>query len=183
MGHIETRKQCGGFTLAEMLVALLVGVMVLVGIYRIFVGGLGAQTTTSLQTEVDRSAQVAMDDMIDRLRGGWTVLLAYPDRIAFTDQNGGQVCYWVDDRTLYRAANTTFSGGVAVSPDVVGLEFTYRDRYGQEITDLSDAPAQAVRVEVELTVARDAYPHQTGEALRYSTCLKSAARLRNKQVL
>jgi len=188
MGHIENRKRLrpareGGFTFPEALVAVLVGLLVLVGIHRIFVTGIGSQTTTSLQTEVNRAAQVAMDDMVDRLRGGRTVVGAYANKIAFTDQEGAYVCYWVGNRTLYRAPNTTFTSGIPIAQDVSALSFTYRDRYGQQITNLSQAPAQAVTVEASLTVAKDNYAYQAKSALRYSSQLRSAARLRNKVVL
>lgn len=188
MRHIGTKRQsipgrAGGFTLMEVLVAVVIGLLVLVGIHRVFVAGLSSETTTSLQTEVNRKAQVAMDEMIDRLRGGRTVVGAYADRIAFTDQEGAYCCYWVANRTLYRAANTTFTSGTALATDVQALGFAYRNKYGQQVTDLSQAPAQAVTVEASLTVARDNYAYQAKSALRYSSQLRSAARLRNKVVL
>ena len=188
MGHIGNTKwlgrgRSGGFTLTEALVAVAVGLLVLVGIHRIFVTGLGSETTTSLQMEVNRNAQVAMDDMMDRMRGGRTVVSASGDRIAFADQEGADVCYWVANRALYRAANITFTNGVPVASDVSALSFIYRNRYGQQITNLSDAPAQAVTVEVSLAVAKDNYPYQAKSALRYSSQLRSAARFRNKIVM
>jgi Tfp pilus assembly protein PilW len=184
MRHIGTKRQSIGFTLTEVLVALVIGLLVLVGIHRIFVTGLSSETTTSLQTEVNRKAQVAMDEMIDRLRGGRTVAgVSSANRIAFTDQDGAYCCYWVANRTLYRAANTTFTNGTSVATNVSALSLTYLDQNGQQITDLSKAPAQAVTVEVDLTVAKDDYPYQAKSALRYSSQLRSAARLRNKVVL
>jgi Tfp pilus assembly protein PilW len=183
MRHIGTKRQSVGFTLTEVLVAVVIGMLVLVGVHRIFVVGLGSETTTSLQTEVDRESQVAMDDMLDRMRGGRTVVSAYANRIAFADQEGAGYCYWVANRTLYRAANTTFTNGTSVATDVSALSLTYWDQYGQQITDLSKAPAQAVTVEATLTVAKDNYAYQAKSALRYSSQLRSAARLRNKVVL
>jgi len=193
MRHIGTKRQsipgragpgrAGGFTLTEVLVAVVIGLLVLVGIHRIFVTGLGSETTTGLQTEVDRKAQVAMDEMLDRLRGGRTVAGAYANRIAFADQEGAYYCYWVANRTLYRAANTTFTNGISLATDVSALSLVYWDQYGQQITDLSKAPAQAVTVDLSLTVAKDNYAYQAKSALRYSSQLRSAARLRNKVVL
>jgi len=193
MRHIGTKRQsipgragpgrAGGFTLTEVLVAVVIGLLVLVGIHRIFVAGLSSETTTGLQTEVNRKAQVAMDEMIDRLRGGRTVVSAYANKIAFTDQEGAYCCYWAADRTLYRAANTTFTSGTSVATDVSAFSLTYLDQNGQQITDLSNAPAQAVTVEATLTVAKDNYAYQATSALRYSSQLRSSARLRNKVVL
>ncbi len=57
-----------GFTLVEMLVALIVGLLVLIGVHQVFVAGVTTQTTASSQMEVDRKAQVAMDEIVRNLR-------------------------------------------------------------------------------------------------------------------
>jgi len=115
--------------MAEMLVAILVGLLVMVGLHQMFVASLTSQTTTSFQVEVDRKAQVAMDDIIARLRGSSGVLVdhdpAHPDRIAFTDQDGQEVRYWVDSGNLRRALGaTSYSGGAVLASNVGELVFT-----------------------------------------------------------
>ena len=77
-----------GFTLVELLVGLIVGLLVLAGVHRIFVAGIKTQNTTSLQTEVNRKAQVAIDNMVSKLRGSSEVLDASASRIWFIDQDG-----------------------------------------------------------------------------------------------
>ncbi|MFB3880471.1 MAG: PilW family protein [Armatimonadota bacterium] len=57
-----------GFTLVEALVAIIIAVLVMYGVHQVFVAGLTTQTTTSSQADVDRRAQVAMDEITSMLR-------------------------------------------------------------------------------------------------------------------
>jgi len=156
-----------GFTLVEALVALLVGLLVLYGVHKIIVSGVKTQTTTSVQTELNRSAQQAMDDLTSRLRGSSSVVAALADRISFTDQDGANLKYWVENGALYRAFNASkYTGGIVMATDVTQLAFTYLDSSGNP----GAAADQAVRVSVALTL----------EQARYSTHLESAVTLRNK---
>ena len=156
-----------GFTLVEALVALLVGLLVLFGIHKIIVAGVKTQTTTSVQTELNRSAQVSMDDLVSRLRGSSGVVDTLADRISFTDQEGDNVKYWVEDGELYRAINASkYDDGILMAEDVIQLAFDYLDVDGSP----GAGAEQAVRVAVELALER----------ARHSTHLQSAVKLRNK---
>jgi type II secretory pathway component PulJ len=159
----------GGFTLTELLVAALVGLLVLAGLHRMLVAGLATQTTTSLQTEVNRRAQVAMDDMVDRLRGSSGVIDGEPERIWFVDQDEQNVRYWVEEGTLrrYRGVDPgSYSGGIRVARNVLQSRFEYFDRSDQPVAD----PAEAEKVVVQLEVAQGGY----------SAWTQSSVRLRNK---
>ena len=158
------RRRPPGFTLTEMLVALLVGVMVLAGVCRIFVSGITTQTTTSTQTEASGSAQVAMDEMMDRLRGAYSITdlahlngSATVNAIAFSDldASGNQRVwrYWRGaDANLYRSLNTSdYSGGIAVATDVQQVVFDARDQNGSSTA----TPSQAIAVVVSLTVKKE----------------------------
>jgi prepilin-type N-terminal cleavage/methylation domain-containing protein len=158
-----------GFSLVEVLVAILVGLLVLAGLHRIFVAGITTQQATSLQTEVNRKAQVAMDDMISRLRGSSGIVEAQPSRVWFVDQDEYNVRYWVDAGTLYRYRSPnpgSYSGGVRLATDVSHLGFQYYDDNEQPAA----AADQASSVAVELLLER----------APYSARLTSAATLRNK---
>lgn len=157
-----------GFTLVEALVALLVGLLVLYGVHKIIVSGVKTQTTTSVQTELNRAAQQAMDDLASRLRGSSGLAPdTLADRISFTDQDGANVKYWVEVGELHREFNASkYTGGIVMATDVTQLAFTYLDSSGNP----GAAADQAVRVAVELTVER----------ARHSTHLESAVTLRNK---
>ena len=158
-----------GFTLVKLLVGLIVGLLVLAGVHRIFVAGIKTQNTTSLQTEVNRKAQVAIDNMITKLRGSSEVLDALPERIWFTDQDGKNCRYWVNEGTLYRYLGDNagnYSGGVPLASNVSQLQFEYLDRDGQPA-----ASADAVySVGILLHVERSSHIAE----------LRSAVRLRNK---
>jgi len=162
--------------MAEMLVAILVGLLVMVGLHQMFVASLTSQTTTSFQVEVDRKAQVAMDDIIARLRGSSGVLVdhdpAHPDRIAFTDQDGQEVRYWVDSGNLRRALGaTSYSGGAVLASNVGELVFTYywwNPTAAREEETLSASAAKRVRARLKVQEGNN------------SSLLQSTVRLRNK---
>jgi len=158
-----------GFTLVEALVVVIVGLLVLAGVHRVFVAGLSTQDSTSVQTEVNRKSQVALDSMISRLRGSSGAVESDPNRIWFIDQNGDNVRYWVADGTLYEyrsASPGSYSGGMPLATSVSQLAFEYSDDLGQPAATADDVSS----VVVELTVARAAY----------SARLRSSATLRNK---
>jgi type II secretory pathway pseudopilin PulG len=158
-----------GFTLVEALVVVIVGLLILAGVHRVFVAGLSTQHSTSVQTEVNRKAQVALDAMVSRVRGSSGAVESDPNRIWFIDQNGDNVRYWVTDGTLYeyRAASPgKYSDGMPLATSVSRLAFEYFNDLGQPAATADDVS----RVVVELAVARAAY----------SARLRSSATLRNK---
>ncbi len=158
-----------GFSLVEVLVAVLVGLLVLAGLHRVFVAGLTTQQVTSLQSEVNRKAQVAMDDMISRLRGSSGVVEAQPNRVWFIDQDDNNVRYWVSDGALYRYRSSDpggYSGGIRLTTDVSLIGFEYYDDNHQP----ASAADQVSSVVVELVVERAAH----------SARLRSAVNFRNK---
>lgn len=175
MRHIDN----WGFTLAEMLVAMLVGLLVVSGVYQLFVAGLTTQTTTSSQVELDRKAEVAMDDIAFRLRqGGRSILYntpailddwdsQHPDRIHFAAPPGAdlepvpdpsgqpqEVRYWLNGHALMRKiGGSGYSGGVAAASDVQQLSFTfyaYDGSTGQLVP--TTLAAQTVAVKALLTL-------------------------------
>jgi hypothetical protein len=128
---------------------------------------LSTENTTSLQTEVNRKAQVAIDDIISRLRGGSLVLEGYTDSISFIDEDGNTVHYWLEGGRLLR----NLEGGappptVPLASDVSQLGFEYYVRRGEPATTAGEAGLVAVSLEV------------TRE--RHSCLLRSAVKLRNK---
>jgi len=169
MRNVRVVRRSSGFTLTEMLVAILVGLLVLAGVHRIFVAGITTQTITSLETEVNRKAQVAMDDLMSRLRGSSGVADAQPDKVWFVDQDDDNVRYWVSESKLYRyrgEAAGSYSGGTLVASNVSQLSFVYYDQDDQVTADA----AAVRRVSSELKVTR------AGHSAR----LTSAVKLRNK---
>jgi prepilin-type N-terminal cleavage/methylation domain-containing protein len=164
--HTETKR---GFTLVELLVGLIVSLLVLTGVHRIFIAGINTQNTASLQTEVNRKAQVAADAMISKLRGSRGVIDNSLNRIWFEDQDEKNCRYWVNAGTLYRYVGVSagsYSGGTPLATNVAQLQFTYLNEMGQPAASADDAYS----VVVELAVTHS----------RHTARLKSAARLRNK---
>lgn len=153
----------------ELLVAVLVGLLVLAGLHRIFVAGLKTQNTTSLQSEANRKAQVAIDEMVSTLRGSSQVIDASGDRIWFLDQEGNNCRYWLEEGTLYAysgVAAGSYSGGRPLAHNVSELQFQYLDCSEQPAADADSAYSVSIVLEVERE--------------RHVSRLHSAVRLRNK---
>ena len=158
-----------GFTLTELLVALFIGMLVLAGVNRIFLAGITTQNTTSLQTEVNRKAQVGLDSIVSKLRGSSGVIDASPSRIWFLDQEGRNCRFWLNGGALYRYSGVSagsYTGGERLASDVKQLQFTYQDRSGAAATQADVVYTVVVLLEIERE--------------RHSARLQSAVRLRNK---
>jgi prepilin-type N-terminal cleavage/methylation domain-containing protein len=178
----------GGFTLVEMLVAVLVGLLVMAGLHQMFVSGLTAQTTTSSQMEIDRRAQVAMDEITSTLRQASPSLLTlqppildnfdtqHPDRVhcaaapaanlePATDGSGNaqDVRYWVAGGSLYRKiGGSGYTGGSALATGVTKMAFTFYDAAGNVTNDR----AQTVRVGASLMIQDGANWSVIGSTVR-----------------
>jgi prepilin-type N-terminal cleavage/methylation domain-containing protein len=169
ISKVEGRKAGSGFTLTELLVSLLVGCLVLAGVHRIFVVGLATQNTTSLQTEVNRKAQVGLDSIVSKLRGSSGVIDASASRIWLVDQEGRNCRFWLNEATLHRycgVSSGSYSGGEHVATDVKTLQFAYRDRAGNPTTSADLVHSVIVLLEVE--------------RMGHNARLQSTVRLRNK---
>ena len=169
MRNIGIRRAGSGFTLTELLVSLLVGLLVLAGVHRIFIAGLVTQNTASLQTEVNRKAQVGLDSIASKLRGGSGVNDAAASRIWFLDQEGQNCRFWVSDGTLYRYCGVdagSYNNGERVATDVKQLQFSYLDRAGQPAAGADLVCSVVVLLEIERAA--------------HSARLQSTVRLRNK---
>jgi hypothetical protein len=153
----------------ELLVAILVGLLVLAGLHRIFVAGLKTQNTASLQSEANRKAQVAIDEMVSKLRGSSQIEDASGGRIWFIDQDDNNCRYWLDSGTLRKysgVAAGNYSGGTPLADDVTQLQFEYFDRTGQPAAGADSVYQVGIVLEVERA--------------RHVSRLHSAVRLRNK---
>jgi prepilin-type N-terminal cleavage/methylation domain-containing protein len=167
--YLEKGRLARGFTLMELLVAVLVGLLVLAGLHRIFVAGLKTQNTTSLQSEANRKAQVAIDEMVSKLRGASEVKDASGSQIWFLDQEDNNCRYWLDNGTLYAycgAAAGNYSGGTPLAHDVSQLGFEYSDSSGQPAAGADAVYSVSIVLEVERA--------------RHVSRLHSGVRLRNK---
>jgi prepilin-type N-terminal cleavage/methylation domain-containing protein len=168
--NLSPGRASAGFTLTELLVALLIGLLVLEGVHRIFVAGLTTQYTTSNQTEVNRKAQVGADTIISKLRGSSEVKDAAANRICFLDQEGHNIRFWLDGGSLvYRdwgVSDGSYTGGTPVASNVSIFDLDYYDANGQPTAAAANTCAVAVELEVK----------EAGQ----STHLRSNVRLRNK---
>ena len=161
-----------GFTLPEALVALILGLTILVGVYKVLSGGIMTQTTVVAQQEINRKAQVGMDEMVRILRGASQIQDAGTNRITVIDQDGNSVRFYLSGAQLMKVVNgSSYSGGQSIASNITNLSLIYYylnagARQQQQPPNLS----QVNEVGLQLTAG------QTG----YVITLSSAARMRNK---
>jgi len=177
--------------MAEMLVAVVVGLLVMVGLHQMFVTSLKSEATTSSQMEADRKAQVAMDDIAfwlrqsaPSIRYGIPAILEdadpqHPDRIHFSappDANlepdpNAALRYWMESGAIRRGiGGNGYNGGVILAGDVSDLSFTFlRFDSGTLQLEPTSLAAETAAVKVRLTVRQG----------RVSSRLESTVRLRN----
>ena len=159
-----------------MLVSLILGLTILVGVYKVLSGGIMTQTTVLAQQEINRKAQVGMDEMVRILRGASQIQDAGTNRIAVTDQDGNSVRFYLSGAQLMKVVNgSSYSGGQSIASDITSLNFTYYaldTGTGARLALPTPPPdlSQVKEVGVQLTAG------QTG----YVITLSSAARMRNK---
>jgi len=169
--NLSSERVSVGFTLMELLVALLVGLLVLEGVHRIFVAGLTTQYTTSTQTEVNRKAQIGIDSVVSKLRGSSEVKKdSAANRICFLDQEGHNIRFWLDGGSLvYRdwgASDGSYTGGTPVASNISVFDLDYYDENGQPTSIAGNVYSASVELEVKES--------------RQSARLRSAVRLRNR---
>lgn len=185
-----------GFTITEVLVALFVGLLIMIGLHQMFVAGVSTEATTSSQMEVDRKAQVAMDDITSRLRhaspstltGAPAILAdydsAHPDRIDFAGPPGADLeppkdggnntihnRYWLETGSLKRKiGGSGYTGGDVLADSATQLVFSFyaRDPITKQLVPTNLAQ-QTAAVQVKLTI-------QQG---RLSSSMQSTVGLRN----
>lgn len=168
--NLSSERVSVGFTLMELLVALLVGLLVLEGVHRIFVAGLTTQYTTSTQTEVNRKAQIGIDSVVSKLRGSSEVKDAAANRIWFLDQDGNNCRFRLENGTLFfrdwGASSGSYTGGTPVASDISVFDLDYYDENGQPTSIAGNVYSASVELEVKES--------------RQSARLRSAVRLRNR---
>jgi len=134
-----------GFSLIEMMVALGILSLVIIGLVTFFSGGTRAWVTGQYQLEAQRNARFSMDRMVREIREGTSIDEISSDttiKINYLASFGkNPVTYSLSDNTISR-------DGIPLINNVKILNFTYPD---------ASAPLSKVHILLEVDVDKDDY--------------------------
>ena len=120
-----------GFSLIEMMVAVVILGLIILALVTFFTGGTKAWVAGQSQLEAQRNARQAMDRMVREIREGKNVKInsTYNSILFITPFDGSpEIQYHLNNGTLYRNTNT-------IVDNVLNLSFTYFDNNGDQICD------------------------------------------------
>jgi len=155
--RIKLKKNRKGFSLIEMMVALGILSLIIIGLVTFFSGGTRAWVTGQYQLEAQRNARLAMDRMVKEIRGGKniisgsdgdTIVVSIPDFDTAAPDDYYEVTYSLSDTTINRNGNPLIN-------DVKTLNFTYPDASKVHIllevdVDNDESPDITLNTDVDL---------------------------------
>jgi prepilin-type N-terminal cleavage/methylation domain-containing protein len=150
--RIKIKINRKGFSLIEMMVALGILSLIIIGLVTFFSGGTRAWVTGQYQLEAQRNARLAMDRMVKEIREGKniisssdgdTIVVSIPNFDTADPDDYYEVTYSLFVNTLQRDSNPLID-------NVQSLSFTYFDNGGNLV-----APENASKVHILLEVDVD----------------------------
>jgi prepilin-type N-terminal cleavage/methylation domain-containing protein len=168
LSNILFIKNKNGFSLIEMMVALGILSLIIIGLVTFFSGGTRAWVTGQHQLEAQRNARLSMDRMVREIReADYIKYTSTSILIDFHTPFHGNISYSLSDNDLKRGSNTVIN-------NVLTLDFSYFDNLGTEIDSPLSEPDETniskVHINLQVDVDQDSSPDIT---------LKSDINLRN----
>jgi len=148
-----------GFSLIEMMVALGIFSLIIIGLVTFFSGGTRSWVTGQHQLEAQRNARLSMDRMVREIReAAYIEDTSTANDIDFYTPFHGNISYFLSGNDLKRGSNTMIN-------NVQTLDFSYFDNSDTEInTPLSEddeSKISKVHVLLEVDVDQDNSPDIT----------------------
>ena len=149
-----------GFSLIEMMVALGILSLIIIGLVTFFSGGTRAWVTGQYQLEAQRNARFAMDRMVREIReADYIVNSSISSSIDFHTPFHGNISYSLSGNDLKRGSNTVIN-------NVQTLDFSYFDNSDTEINafplSYEDASKiSKVHINLQVDVDQDSSPDVT----------------------
>ena len=148
-----------GFSLIEMMVALGILSLIIIGLVTFFSGGTRAWVTGQYQLEAQRNARLAMDRMVKEIREGKNVISdsnTSKIKVDYLDSfSKDPVTYKLNGTNLEREVNSSSN---PVINNVQSLTFTYFDSGGNSVPPVN---ASKVCILLEVDVDGDSNPDIT----------------------
>ena len=149
-----------GFSLIEMMVALGILSIIIIGLVTFFSGGTRAWVTGQYQLEAQRNARLSMDRMVREIReANYIEFSSTSSSIDFHTPFHGNISYSLSgDKDLKRGSNTVIN-------NILTLDFSYFDNSDTEInTPLSEedeSKISKVHIYFQVDVDQDSSPDIT----------------------
>jgi len=153
-------KSKNGFSLIEMMVALGILSLIIIGLVTFFSGGTRSWVTGQHQLEAQRNARLSMDRMVREIReADYIEFSSTFSSIDFHTPFHGNISYSLSgDKDLKRGSNTVIN-------NVLTLDFSYFDNSNTEInTPLSEedeSKISKVHIDFQVDVDQDSSPDIT----------------------
>ncbi|GAH70515.1 unnamed protein product [marine sediment metagenome] len=160
MSNILCVNNKKGFSLIEMMVALGILSLIIIGLVTFFAGGTRAWVTGQYQLEAQRNARLSMDRMVREIReADYIKYTSTSILIDFHTPFHGNISYSLSDNDLKRDSNTVIN-------NVLTLDFSYFDNSDTELDTfpLSDEDASKiskVHIDFQVDVDKDSSPDIT----------------------
>lgn len=173
-----------GFTLVEMLVAMVIGLIVLAGLYNLFATENKSFSVQEMTVEMQQNARAAMDMMVTEIQmAGYDpaaltssgIASAAANSIAFTQDLTGDgdlsdthenITYTYDSANL-RITRNTGSGNQPFAENIEALNLSYYDEAG--ITTATPADIKKIKIEIRVRTAKKDPNYGTNNGYRTYT--------------
>lgn len=153
------RAPQAGITLIELFVVLLIMLMIAGGISRLLLSSWQSQDTITTQNEMQRRAQKAADEVVDRLRGATEITAGDSTSVTALYGNDDSVTYYLQNGALMRDRHSQATGVTTtdnICSSVSALDLGYLVRSGSGWATAATAVlAQSVKISVTLTSGSD----------------------------
>jgi prepilin-type N-terminal cleavage/methylation domain-containing protein len=159
--HFHWYKYQKGFSLIELMVAVVILGLIILALVTFFTGGTKAWVAGQSQLEAQRNARLVMDRMVREIREGKNI---------HEDSNGTKIIIIYSDNTTkkYEKVNSTLKenssiliNNLIVKDYSVNPIFKYYKNDGSEVTTPSGNDVSKVHIELEVDVDKDSNPDIT----------------------
>jgi prepilin-type N-terminal cleavage/methylation domain-containing protein len=160
LSNILFIKNKKGFSLIEMMVALGILSLIIIGLVTFFAGGTRAWVTGQYQLEAQRNARLSMDRMVREIReADYIRNSSLSSSVDFHTPFHGNISYSLSGNDLKRDSNTVIN-------NVLTLDFSYFDNSDTKLDTfpLSDEDASKiskVHIDFQVDVDKDSSPDIT----------------------
>ena len=162
--RIKLKINRKGFSLIEMMVALGILSLIIIGLVTFFSGGTRAWVTGQYQLEAQRNARYAIDRMVKEIRGGKniisgsdgdTIVVSIPDFDTADPDDYYEVTYSLLGTTIQRGTNPLIEN--VLTGEAI---FKYYNNSGTEVTS-PDATVSKIHINLKVDVDKDGNPDVT----------------------
>ena len=166
LSNILFIKNKNGFSLIEMMVALGILSLIIIGLVTFFSGGTRAWVTGQYQLEAQRNARLSMDRMVREIREGKNIIngseTSITVRVPHFDVNGNidsyySVTYALNNTTIQRDTNPLIDNVLKINGETI---FKYYNNSGTEVPS-PDATVSKIHINLKVDVDKDDSPDIT----------------------